>query len=39
MEWVTLGSGVSGTSSTASAQGGTSCWNIVGISEDQKAQS
>lgn len=34
-----LGSGVSGTSSTASAQGGTSCWNIMGISKDQKAQS
>lgn len=34
-----LGSEVSGTSSTASAQGGTSCWNITGISEDQKAQS
>lgn len=34
-----LGSGVSGTSSTASARGGTSCWSIMGISKDQKAQS
>lgn len=29
-----LGSGVSGTSSTVSAQGGTSFWNIMGISKD-----